>query len=156
MPLLPFQVMPMFFSYTFLDAREIAPERRRVMMPDDRILPVDVVPDWYWHRAERIMGHVQDSLRGDVSLFTYFTCEEAPDGTLFHTVYAFPDSLDWTVISTSKTILEALEQHATIRAAWWQGPESQRYATAPDLPLLRVPLPGFDVPIHPLDVRDGR
>ncbi|ULH18099.1 hypothetical protein MF271_24400 (plasmid) [Deinococcus sp. KNUC1210] len=154
MTLLSFQVLPMYFSYTFLDARDIAPERRRIMMPDDQILPIDTVPDWYWHRAERIMGHVQDFLRGDVSVFTYFTCEEEPDGTLFHTVCALPDSAEWTVISTSKTVLEALEQHATIRAAWWQGPEYQRYAKAPELPPLRVRLPGFEVPIHPLDVLD--
>ena len=139
-----------FKIYTFLNPREIPEGQRRMMMPDGRIVPKEVIPDWYWSVGARIVGHTDISMRDDVLLFSYFTCEEEIDGTLFHTsVSLHDDPGDWTVISRSCTGDEAWAKHCAIRAAWWTGSEHLRYPkreqTIADLPV------GFTVPRHPSD-----
>ncbi|WP_409738162.1 hypothetical protein [Deinococcus sp.] len=136
--------------FTFLDPKAIAPGRARMLMPDRTVTTVEHVPDWYWKRAERVVGFADLMLRGDVYLYTYFTCEEADDGTMFETAYATPEDYSrWTVIARAQTAHEAQEIQATIRAAWWEGPEQHRYPPADRG--LRIPPPGFTVPAHPLD-----
>ncbi|GGR12718.1 hypothetical protein GCM10008957_27050 [Deinococcus ruber] len=120
-----------------------------MLMPDDRIVTVDVIPEWYWLTAERIVAHVESFMKGDIMVFSYFTCEEEDDGTLFHTVYSLPDAPgEWTVIARSRTLREAQEKQANIRAAWWIGADDQRLPNPEDD--FQVPLLGFTVPRHPL------
>lgn len=139
----------MTFRYNFLDPRPIPHGRKRMLMPDDRIVSVEVIPDWYWITAERIVGHVQNFMQDDIMVFSYFTCEEEDDGTLFHTVYGLPDYPgEWNIMARSKTLQEAREKQANIRAAWWIGPEEHRLPDPEDN--FRVPMPGFIVPPHPL------
>jgi hypothetical protein len=137
-------------AFPFLAPHDVAPQRARMMLPDGRVTVVEQVPDWYWHTSDRFVGMVTAGLRGDVYLYTYFTCEEEEDGTLFLTVVMTPDDrAEWTVLARSRDRQEAREVHGTIRSAWWVGDEAYRYPRADSG--LQVPRPEFLMPLHPLD-----
>lgn len=141
--------MTPFELYSFLNARPIPTGQARMLMPDLTVRAVSEIPPWYWARGERIVAHAETGLRGELLLFTYFTCEEEPDGTLFHTAYSSQDDFgDWTVIAQSATAQEAREKHAAIRAAWWVGSEQYRLPSPGEGVQLR---PGYAVPVHPYD-----
>ena len=131
---------------TFLHPYSIPAGQARLRKPNGDIQAVDAVPEWYWPRMERIVARTDVHL-GGVFLYSYFTCREAEDGTLFNTVYSLsPSYREWQVIGRHHTAQDACEAHLAIRQAWWQGREEDR------LPAFRncEPSTTFEVPPHPL------
>lgn len=137
---------------TYLNPREIAPERRRMMYPDEArtIKTVEVIPDWYWLKNDRWVAQSTNFLLDDLWLVTYFTCEELPDGTMFDTVYSLKeDHSQWFVIARAATLEEAFAQHATLRHAWWAGDVHLR--NLHERSGIKIPAPGLEQ-IPPLPV----
>lgn len=137
-------------AFPFLAPRDVPPDRVRLRHPDGRVEAVSRVPDWYWWTSERFIGKVTVGLRGGVYLYTFFTCAEEDDGSLYHTVVVTPDDpAEWTLLARARSEQEAQEIHGTVRSAWWVGEAQYRYPNAGAG--VRVPRPDFQVPPHPLD-----
>lgn len=131
--------------FTFLSPTEIASDEARMLHPDGQIEPVTRIPDWYWKDRVRIVGYCDSNLRGELTLITFFTCREAPDGSQFESIYATRDDPDeWHLLAKTSTLEDARALHAAIRQAWWIGllPEGETLAVLPE---------HLRLPAHPAD-----
>ena len=139
---------------TFLRPHNIPHGHARMRFPDGSVKAVPDIPDWYWRQGARIIAQSTINLRGDLLLYTYFTCEEDADGTLYRTMCLDETyDVDWSEVARARTAEEARLMHHAIRTAWAITPP----ATHPDTPdpaTLAEFLKTFTPPPHPHDVPD--